>query len=801
MPKSSPAARLLHSLLPLFTGWLLIEAFPGSERLTIPGPDAGGTLPWREALWVLASLFAVIVPAGPMWRNLLLTSLGGALSLVLGNLPIPGLPIFLFAAILTGAGELRVGLRSTHGSGDGLGFLLGLALAWPLAGLAQFTWRMGTGDPGDALVPIVVFVAACALGALAFGRMLPAARTRMAHPIGALLAVGTSLAALRAVETLGTERGLRSMVRRFGLDLSFAGTWRYEALITLSVLILPAFAVGFVLQALVSARARLWVAAGLGAGWLTAPLLRQVDALRELADSTDLGLLAIGWCVAAAVAAIGFIAVGRRILGPLSAAAVIAVLSAYPFQSPAIQKVWSRTPKELLWSKTVAAGQLGVAPEGLLGVSVSLDQWRVTATAEEMRLTELIWRSMALATPARERLLLMGPVTPHDEALLRELGWQAVDRCTAWHATGAEVEQVLHRTETSPFPGDWISAEEARKRASDGRYSLILALPGSRALQPAPDGVLQAQWTRIQDGPAAHRWDCDDVWLVADGLLRFAVGEVWSPPAEVPSLVHRAFPGPPAELDARLAWWEKREWERSAQSLQALFRRLARDTRSENWREAWIALGAFAALQKHSSPFESEAQGTELSPEVAAQLSAALADLPPGPFSEELAGGLARILVGKRDVTGLIAWIAPVSEALGEPYELERSLALAEWEGLDAAAAADRLLRLRAQFPGDKRLLPDLARTLDQSGRPGLSVPIWQELITLHGPEAEFEFALAEAMLRAGDPRLEALRADLANRYPGDERLAPLSQSGPLPAPEVRFQPQEGRHGAHDEHE
>ncbi|MEZ6020114.1 MAG: hypothetical protein R3F17_08435 [Planctomycetota bacterium] len=78
----------------------------------------------------------------------------------------------------------------------------------------------------------------------------------------------------------------------------------------------------------------------------------------------------------------------------------------------------------------------------------------VTATAEEMRLTELIWRSTALATPARERLLLMGAGHAPRRGFAARTGWQAVDRCTAWHATGAEVEQVLHRTGKPPFPGD-----------------------------------------------------------------------------------------------------------------------------------------------------------------------------------------------------------------------------------------------------------------------------------------------------------------------------------------------------------
>ncbi|MEZ6020115.1 MAG: hypothetical protein R3F17_08440 [Planctomycetota bacterium] len=36
---------------------------------------------------------------------------------------------------------------------------------------------------------------------------------------------------------------------------------------------------------------------------------------------------------------------------------------------------------------------------------------------------------------------------------------------------------------------------------------------------------------------------------------------------------------------------------------------------------------------------------------------------------------------------------------LVEPYELERLLALAEWEWLDAAAAADRLASLAGTIP------------------------------------------------------------------------------------------------------
>ncbi|MEZ6020113.1 MAG: hypothetical protein R3F17_08430 [Planctomycetota bacterium] len=223
MPKSSPAGPTPALLLPLFTGWLLIEAFPGSERLTIPGPEAGGPLPWREALWVLASLFAVIVPAGPMWRNLLLTSLGGALSLVLGNLPIPGLPIFLFAAILTGAGELRVGC-STQWFRRRPRLSAGPRSSLALAGLAQFTGE-GT-DPGDAATWIVVFVAACS------GRpgVRPHAARRLLYAYGppdrrpARRGHQPCRPARRRDPRHRTAR--RAMVRRFGLDLSFAGTWR-----------------------------------------------------------------------------------------------------------------------------------------------------------------------------------------------------------------------------------------------------------------------------------------------------------------------------------------------------------------------------------------------------------------------------------------------------------------------------------------------------------------------------------------------------------------------------------------------
>ncbi|MDF1837048.1 MAG: hypothetical protein P1V35_04195, partial [Planctomycetota bacterium] len=75
------------------------------------------------------------------------------------------------------------------------------------------------------------------------------------------------------------------------------------------------------------------------------------------------------------------------------------------------------------------------------------------------------------------------------------------------------------------------------------------------------------------------------------------------------------------------------------------------------------------------------------------------------------------------------------------PYELERSLARAELESLEPAAAATRLQRLRGAWPQQDGYLEDLAIALDQSEQAELAVKVWETLRGIHAGEWHFEKA------------------------------------------------------------
>jgi hypothetical protein len=213
------------------------------------------------------------------------------------------------------------------------------------------------------------------------------------------------------------------------------------------------------------------------------------------------------------------------------------------------------------------------------------------------------------------------------------------------------------------------------------------------------------------------------------------------------------------------------------------------------------ALARIAAQQVHSSPFETEFERYELTRESTATLTELLTLGPKDAFHVEIAGGLARTLVGKRDVAAIMEFLPGLSNAMGEPYELERSIARAELESLEPAAAARRLLRLRKAWPLENSLLEELGTALDQSQQAAQAVGVWNALRELHPDEWHFQKAWTLSLVRAGDPRApEALRTALAS-HPEDPDLLAVSHSGPTPQVEKGFQPRTHRHEGHEDGE
>ncbi len=162
---------------------------------------------------------------------------------------------------------------------------------------------------------------------------------------------------------------------------------------------------------------------------------------------------------------------------------------------------------------------------------------------------------------------------------------------------------------------------------------------------------------------------------------------------------------------------------------------------------------------------------------------------------------MARTLVGKRDVGAILEFLPALSDAMGKPYELERSLARAELESLDPQAAATRLQRLRQAWPDDSGLLEELASALDQTEQHSAAADVWDALRGIHPGEWHFEKSWTLSLVRSGDPLAPAALIAALGKHPDDADLLEVSQSGPLPPVKKGFQPADGRHDDHDDHE
>lgn len=698
--------------------------------------------------------------------------------------------------------------------------LAGWASALPLMALLRRVWRLGMSEGADFQITGWVTVALLAFGAIAFGRLVPA--TRLGWGAGLSLGVYglACLAGHRAAETLATHRGLRSLVRRFELDLSYAGTHVYGVLVGVSILILPLFALGACLHCLPNRGQRYAWALGTGLGVWSAPQLLEQEWAWSHAWGPTSVLLATG------VGAVGFVAAGllflgrSRVWGAGMAASTLIACFLYPFDMVVQAKPWSRAVKDVQWAYDAPKGQLAILTEGMHGFAARFDQRQVTPTLEWQRLDQrLVAASLEASAVGRAnapRVLFSGLLTPERYEVLVRYGVTRLDRVAPYWRFGKPTEKRLFQQDEHGHDGhdhaghdhgqavpdgDWLGPRTAWKRLQEGRYDLVIAPPEAMAFPAVPAGVLQVAWQIVDDRVAERPAPADDQpwWLLADGLQRFAVGTVSGEmPASIPRGVWPVAAGSATSLANRWRWMGWREWERPEVARAGFFERIASAAPNPERRELWLALSALQSMQKHSSPFESEAQRLEWNDEVIERMSRGLLALPPDPFVEEMAGGLARILVGKREVGPLMRWMPELSQHLGQPYELERSLARGELESLQPEAAAERLARLRSRFPEDRALLRELAIAYDQSGQAKAAHGIWALVLAEDPTDFEAEKAWVMALLRAGDARAKDALQSLQARFPDDLGLQGVSQNGPYPVPEPSFQPIETRHEGHD---
>ena len=846
----------MRMLIAFLAGWLFLEAAPSPDaRWYAPGHPLGLWARWQSSLWIFAGLatwaawspvrgrgswgwlvaFAggltassLILPTpffwfGPLGGWALLMGLAGA------GLWFTGRPIPSSTAPDTDLPAAQSSAESEKADPEPLlhpawWALAGFTVVLPLTALLRRLWRLGMSEATDFQITAWVLGFLFAAGAIAFGRLIPAHRLRFGAGI-ALACYGlTCLAGHRAAETLATNRGLRSLVRRFELDLSYVGTHVYGVLVGVSILIMPAFAIGALLYALQSRAQRFGLAIGAGLGVQATPWILD----REWAWNTQMGptsvLLLVGVALAGLSAAC-ILSRGQRWLWAGGTLAVtVAACSMYPFGMLVQGKPWSRAVKEVLWAYDAPKGQLAIVSEGIEGFSVRFDQRQITPTMEWLRLDQRMLQA-SLATyrgrhGASPKVLFSGLLTPERAAILKGYGVERVDRVGPYWRFGMLTERRLfggghghgsdhpaggqadsgHDDSSHPnLPrGEWLAPNQAWQRVQDGRYDLIMVPPESFAFGDTPPGVWQVRWTRVDDGAAQQPGPEDDWLLVADGLQRFALGWVdgateWEAPPGLWSLP----PGEPRALASRLGWMGLREWERPERARQAFFARSAASATDAGRRTLWETLADLQAMQRHSSPWESEAERLEWDATIIERIASSLLALPADNFTVEMAGGLARILVGKREIAPLLEWLPQLSQHMGEPYELERSIARGELESLEPKAAAQRLSRLRSRFPEDAGLLRELAIAYDQSNRPSDSKGIWAQILAGDPGDSDAEKAWVMALLRSEDPRGKEALQSLKDRFPEDLGLQEVSQNGPYPVLEPSYRPLESRHDGH----
>jgi cytochrome c-type biogenesis protein CcmH/NrfG len=395
------------------------------------------------------------------------------------------------------------------------------------------------------------------------------------------------------------------------------------------------------------------------------------------------------------------------------------------------------------------------------------------------------------------RVLLVGQLTQLRAAQLVEQDAVLIDRTAAWHEAMPRLEGELLKDYSLP-PGEIISPREAEERLRAGDYDLAIVLtargdpPAWRTLDPRPEKTLVARWSAVRepllrclpDSTFAGSAPGERVFALAgSGLQDVALGVFDGAARPAPDAAGRtefvrlegtpSRPSPLARLLLRRTW-------RTDVATRAATEALAQDNGSVLTR----GLADFWRDQIPSSPYETESQQIELEPGVLALLREAALAAPPSVFVRGAWEWLARVLVGKRDVAAIEAYVAPVAARWAPWPELEVALARADLEALDPDAARRRLEPFAGAQPQSFELLTVLGQAHEQAGDGRAAVQAYKAALALRPTDRGARSRLAMAQVRAGDPEgVEAVRT-LLQEDPGDEGLRPFLGPGPWPRPQ-----------------
>jgi hypothetical protein len=815
---------LAQLILGLALGWILSRTrpAPGGEVVDWTGLD-----PKQAAMWSALGLFLYAVMLrgrvrGPRLLGLWCVPLGAFLHAFAGpaSFEIPPGVVFLVLPLVAVAALVPDTRIDDQLPKPRWIELAGLALAAAAATTAiGCVWRhlpmLSDGTSGATSAHMVVLFALLALGASAFA---PAWRTLRAARLasGALLCASSvaCLASLLLLDSLATQRGLIEHMRRFGLDSSWLGTWRWDAAVAASVLALPGLLAGAALHALRGRGSLSAVLFGAGAGLLLLPsLVEGTDVARErLALAQWVPLCAFA---AAAGAALAALAESRDKLRWVSVGASLALgaLAAMPkVEAVVILSPWSRRPIIPHMAVESAAGFATVEP-GQGGIKLAtLDRRRLTPDIEDAGDDMRRLAASASFVPASARsggldVLFVGQLTALRAEALLESGATRIDRTAAWHDAMASMEAALFDGPggVTPPAGEILEPDEAVARYRSGVYELVVcaAVAGELRLVSEIEPPSNTTVVRWLDGDAplprtipAGRWaGVEQQVLVAHGrgleAVQWAVvanGE--AAPGSTPTVL--AAGDGPFEDAGREGEWSRR-----------LDRPILRGKhdRARNWEALAAAQGGstaqlvcqagarFAHDQAASSPFESEAQQIELEDGVLELLGRVGMQGELDDYARACVEGAARVLARKRDIDRLVRYAEPIVAAGSWPA-LEVALARAELEALDAPAAAARLARLGDAAPRDAATHALRAEALEATNDYAGAVAQWRAALALAPGDHGLERSLAAALVQSGDPAGRAMVEDLLKEHPEDEALRAFLG----PGPHGRLQPSECRH-------
>jgi Flp pilus assembly protein TadD len=795
----------------------------GGGLTTWTGLDAHSTALWSVFALLLGGIVVRTYARGPRLSALWGLPLGYAVHAFLGTASygMPMLDVLLFMPLLVVLGlaaKTKVDARLPQPKKlelVGL-FLAAAGVAVALACVGRHARLLGDGSTGAASAHGVVLLLLMAVGASAFTMMLISLRTaRLASYVALALAASSCLLSLSWLDSVSTQRGLAEHLERFGLDFSWRGTWRWDALLAASAYALPALSLGVALHALRGKYATGVALVGGAVGLLLVPeLLAAGDPTQDALSAAQWIPLAV-WvtCAGAALAALAESKERTRwfaVAPILGCAALVAIPTVKPV---VLLAPWSRRPVIPYLAADAAVGFATVEP-GDGGLKIATVERRLVTpnlddAGEDMaRLRTSVALVPQAVRAARGksgeglRVLFVGQLTALRWAALRESGVTSIDRTAAWHDLMPRMELALF--ELKPEDQDNLPAGfvlepgVAWERYHDGQYDLVIcpAILGEfvpvHSLTPM-DGTTVVRWLDgdaplPEDLPDAH-WNGSPtrVLLVQGRGLEslqcaHVVGGEHTPesPWTLWSYAEDGFEDAP-RADELLRRWSRPALRGAADrgNAYAAFEAAQGDGTGRTLCEAGRA---FASAQVVSSPYETQEEQVELPDEVLQLLTRAGATPRVDAYARSAIERAAAVLVGKRDVQRLTSFATPLAAQHAPWPALEIALAHADLESLDAEGAVARLKALAPLAPRTVEYHGLYALALEEAGDRTGAVSAWRAALALQPEAHNLQRSLAAALVRNGDPEGRRLVEALLQEHPEDEALRAYLGPGPWPS-------------------